>query len=107
MEEKKKLGQGPAFPCEVTTDENGIIKEFQTGNYSFMDFGMSKRFFAAAMAMQGLLAQAHEEYPQMKDMEGWNYEVIAKCAIKAADELLKQENEQMIKQFLTDEKINE
>lgn len=48
-----------------------------------------KTYFAAK-AMHGLLAQAHDEHPQTYDMEKWNYEVIAKCSIKAADELLKQ-----------------
>lgn len=39
----EKLGQEPAFACMYGTSENGYLQE-----------GMSKRFYAACMAMQGL-----------------------------------------------------
>lgn len=74
----KKLGNEPAFPVRYSSS------------------GMSKRFYAACAAMQGLLA--NELY--MKDATKYSVEnrlnlipEIIKNAYFCADELLKQENE--------------
>jgi hypothetical protein len=71
---KEKLGQEPAFAVAAFGNGEGIY-----------DSGMSKRFYAACAAMQGLYSN-----PAMV-----NYEVeeVIASAYAAADELLKQENE--------------
>ena len=70
-EEQKKSGQNPAFACVYGTYENGYLQE-----------GMSKRFYAACAAMQGLLAHYGLAYSEQHTKESY----------KLADELLKQEN---------------
>ena len=66
---KEKLGQEPAFPSENVSD------------------GMSKRFYAACAAMQGMIA------PSDYNLEILNAkEDIARHSFLLADELLKQEN---------------
>ncbi len=77
MSEKQKLGQEPAFANgnKNTKDSDG------TPN------GMSKRFYAACAAMQGMVAN--------QDTRSWahSYQDVIASAYKHADELLKQENE--------------
>ena len=66
---KEKLGQEPAFANNNTN-------------------GMSKRFYAACAAMQGLLANSN-----VKDLQYSFEDIIPKLAFMYADELLRQENE--------------
>lgn len=73
----KKLGQEPAFACA----NNGGCNE-----------GMSKRFYAATKILCALISNA-DRHSQDGDCEVWNYEHLTQIAFKAADELLKQENE--------------
>lgn len=80
----EKLGQEPAFPLDG---------EFANDALKSNNQGISKRFYVACAAMQGLLSQAQNVHPQESNMECWNYKIIAECAFKAADEFLKQENE--------------
>jgi len=47
--------------------------------------GLTKREYFAAMAMQGILAAPEECF-----INQWDYIGIAKCAVVAADALLKQ-----------------
>ena len=77
----EKLGQEKAFPLELV--RHGSNK------------GMSKRFYAACAAMQGLLA--NNDYIARK-LSTFNNKIedtdtIISDAYKLADELLKQENE--------------
>ena len=72
--ENQKLGQEPAFPNENT--------EFCQDPYCY---GMSKRFYAACAAMQGIAAM----HSTKSDIDN---EWICKTAFNMADELLKQEN---------------
>ena len=66
----EKLGQDPAFP------KQGVHSDI---------YGMSKRFYAACIAMQGILANSHIT-------TGLGYkEGIAESAFKMADALLKKE----------------
>lgn len=82
-----KNSEEPAFPVTYEIIEKCGDKP--------NPFGLTKREYFAAMAMQGLLAQAANEVPKEGTMHVWNYEAIAKYAVKAADELLKQlDNEQ-------------
>ena len=77
MENEKKLGQDPAFGFGYET------KDFRNGYIAIIPHkvdGMSKRFYAACIAMQALLTN----YP--------NYPEIIKESYDLADELLKQEN---------------
>lgn len=76
---KEKLGQESAFSNSETYNPNNM-----EANGMFSP-GMSKRFYAACAAMQGLYSN-----PAMV-----NYEVeeVIASAYAAADELLKQENE--------------
>lgn len=74
MENEKKLGQEPAF---ATYAEVQIQK------------GMSKRFYAACAAMQGILAaNKRSEFANIDNAS----ELIIKFSYEFADELLKQEN---------------
>ena len=68
----EKLGRGPAFPAN----------DDYYGNTGIHEIGMSKRFYAACMAMQGLMTNNDDPA----------YKYIAKASFKMADELLKQEN---------------
>lgn len=94
---EEKLGQETAFP---TKPQSVVI-----GNESYTYFdeklnqcvgyrnifgevqnnGMSKRFYAACMAMQGLFANSHPMFVNA------GMESLIKQAYYAADELLKQE----------------
>ena len=82
MSEKQKLGQEPAFANgnKNTKDSDG------TPN------GMSKRFYAACAAMQGLLSNSFVNTVLSQNPEVQNTEIVNK-AYAIADELLKQENE--------------
>ena len=72
---KEKLGQEPAF---ATSCENLQSQETWQS-------GMSKRFYAACAAMQGLISTG-------KYTENGAYNpVIGKISFKLADELLRQE----------------
>ena len=76
--ENKKLGQEPAFAqTMLTSQELDQLKE------GLLQFGMSKRFYAACAAMQGFISSGYEG----------SADVIAEMAYLFADELLKQENE--------------
>lgn len=92
--ESKKLGQDPAYPTEVTTNHNGSFSAKQTGNSTYLAPGMSKRFYAACAAMQGMLAShanpngAHPQHDSYQDIK----KAIETC-FKYADELLEQEDE--------------
>ena len=75
---KEKLGQEPAYP-EFEKDSKGE---------TLFVSGMSKRFYAACAAMQGLLA-----IQNIEEMKYSFEQIIPKLAFMYADELLKQENE--------------
>ena len=75
MSENKNLGQEPAFPNE----SNAYMQMPDC-------FGMSKRFYAACAAMQGLLSNPTTRRDNMTSLIMVSYEY--------ADELLKQENNQ-------------
>ena len=86
-----KLGQEPAFPNDNTMDCQPPYC-----------YGMSKRFYAACAAMQGLLAGDHATLQCDKSgdpafpihqINKYNFTKIAKNAFRLADELLKQENQ--------------
>ena len=79
MSEKQKLCQEPAFATSANLDREPIYQE-----------GMSKRFYAACAAMQGLCAVDDKgTFAIMKEV----YEKLIKHSYALADELLKQENE--------------
>ena len=84
---KEKLGQEPAFAngSKNLFDENGILN------------GMSKRFYAACDAMQGLIMNFPKER-MVNDgyIANSDYPELIKEAYELADELLKQENEWVI-----------
>lgn len=77
--ENKKLGQEPAFPSN----------DDKHGNCGIHEIGMSKRFYAACAAMQGLLANPNIKRPDHRDEQG--HIAFAKVCFQYADELLKQE----------------
>lgn len=80
MSENKKLGQEPAFP-ELTTEYDG-----QNRILPYQVPGMSKRFYAACMAMQGIMAGRNVVFDNMFTTR------VAKFSYELADELLKQES---------------
>ena len=79
--ENQKLGQEPAFPNENT--------EFCQDPYCY---GMSKRFYAACAAMQGILANQNGEYAVIGETTPKYAESLISHSYQFADELLKQEN---------------
>jgi hypothetical protein len=83
---KEKLGQEPAFSNSETYNPNNM-----EANGMFSP-GMSKRFYAACAAMQGLLANP-EIIKAMAQSIKTSDKDLAKASYAAADELLKQENE--------------
>lgn len=91
---KEKLGQEPAFP--FTRKE---MRQF--GEYTKNDCGISKRFYAACAAMQGILAGLYSDdtknslkhignLAEQEKIEITSY-IIGMC-YEFADELLKHEN---------------
>jgi len=77
---KEKLGQFPAFAIEyhkVTKEGNKRVRR------TILYPGMSKRFYAACCAMQGMLADLPKGISKIE---------IAESAFAFADELLKQED---------------
>ena len=76
--ENQKLGQEPAFSCTYEMKISGQNK------LCYHD-GMSKRFYAACAAMQGIATM----HSTKSDIDN---EWICKTAFNMADELLKQEN---------------
>ena len=89
MSEKQKLGQEPAFATSANLDREPIYQE-----------GISKRFYAACAAMQGLYSMAsnpdmYRSFEKWANSEKCNTisEYIVKQSYIAADELLKQENQ--------------
>ena len=81
---KEKIGQEPAFSA------------FQ-GEMHSTQIGMSKRFYAACAAMQGMLSSDIIMNTvvdiKTKTLKGFD-EIVAQMAYEFADELLKQENQQ-------------
>ena len=75
-----KLGQEPAFANTETYNPNNMECN---GTY---ESGMSKRFYAACAAMQGLIANSYIQCSTASDVD-----LISK-SYELADELLKQEN---------------
>ena len=75
----------PAFPVEVSIDENGNLRGSQTSNFSGFEMGLTKREYFTAKAMQGLLSNSE----WMKEYKGEKYlmqkEIIAKVAVRIAD----------------------
>lgn len=98
----KKRGQEPAFPVECSWDENGL-KGKQTSNYSGFEMGMSKRFYAACKAMEGILSNPNLKHLRCDEYGDSTYPITLRYtfnkkklinnSFEIADELLKQENE--------------
>ena len=80
----------PAFPVEVSTDENGNLRGSQTSNFSGFELGLSKREYFVAKAMHAILSNPE----WMKEYKGDKYlmqkKVVASVAIGYADEVLKE-----------------
>lgn len=77
LTEDEKIGQEPAFP---TYEQQGNPICWNT------EIGMSKRFYAACAAMQGILANSPDGVSSVHARD------YANMAYDIADELLKQEN---------------
>lgn len=73
---EEKLGQEPAFACAT---ENGY------------QAGISKRFYAACAAMNGLLSDPSITKPRIGNKE--EHIAFANVCFQYADALLKQENQ--------------
>lgn len=89
--EKERLGQEPAYPLP-----NGIEIYYDGGEVSVSpENGMTKRFYAACTAMQGLISNpdlASQIYNQFGEVKSADvYKITCKTAYLIADELLKQE----------------
>lgn len=85
-----KAKQTPAFPVEVSTDENGKLRGSSTSKYSGYEMGLTKQEYFTAKAMQALLSNPE----WMKEYKGDKYlmqkETVARISISMADEVLKQ-----------------
>ena len=81
---KEKLGQTPAFP------------NVEVGSLCSVEEGMSKRFYAACAAMNGMLAHSTRYHCRKEDGDlTWKQGMI-KESYELADELLKKENDEQI-----------
>ena len=87
-----KTKNTPAFPVEISLDENGNIRGAQTSNYSGFELGLTKREYFAAKAMHAILSNPE----WMKEYKGDKYlmqkSIVAGVAIGYADEVLKELN---------------
>lgn len=85
-----KTKNTPAFPVEVSYNEDGTIIGSQTSNYSGFELGLSKREYFVAKAMHAILSNPE----WMKEYKGDKYlmqkKVVASVAIGYADEVLKE-----------------
>lgn len=83
-----KTNNTPAFPVEVSMDDNGNLRGSQTSNFSGFEMGLTKREYFAAKAMQGLLSNPE----WMKEYKGEKYlmqsDIVAEVALKTADNIL-------------------
>ena len=90
--ENEKLGQEAAFPDPARCAEQSISNQSPWANPS----GMSKRFYAACAAMQGILSNT-DLMTKVHEVSNSKNEdpklVVIRNAYEFADELLKQENE--------------
>lgn len=77
----------PAFPVEVSVDENGNLRGSQTSNFSGFEMGLTKREYFAAKALQGLMVQSIPG-SHNSNSEQWNKE-RAKFAVDMADAVLR------------------
>lgn len=84
----EKLGTEPAFPC----DEYGFVNSDMPFNQVSQNFGMTKRFYAACAAMQGLLANPDwaKTAKISDDFDEYKTRVV-NAAFEISEELLKQE----------------
>ena len=89
---KNKLGQESAFVQPFCMDKEGNF--YTPRERSIEDSGMSKRFYAACAAMQGLLANPYLMESLANDAKSTQEAQlrIIKASYQYADELLKQEN---------------
>lgn len=85
---EEKLGQEPAFPSKGNATCRSLSGYASYQNLKFE--GMSKRFYAACAAMQGILANPSIKLTLGPDKPNENDRLI-KVAYSLADELLKQE----------------
>ena len=83
--ENQKLGQEPAFACTYEMNISGQ-------NKLYYHDGMSKRFYAACAAMQGILANQNGEYSVIGETNQRYAEHLISQSYQFADELLKQES---------------
>ena len=91
MDKEKKLGQEPIFPANYRRIGNNRFKVANEKDlkdpFSIIETtgGISKRFYAACTAMQGLLANCD------KDTISLSPNQVAQLSYQYADELLEQE----------------
>jgi hypothetical protein len=94
-----KLGQEPAYPffeANASGYGNTVVVDTPTGRlYLPFQSGVSKRFYAACAAMQGILAGSiMDSVINISDAKDIPRDtVVATMAYEFADELLKQENQ--------------
>lgn len=99
----EKLGQEPAFPMKLNqvigqtsynfTDENGNEQIGHYNNYADIVYqGMSKRFYAACAAMQGILSGM--DCQSMVGYRSTDTSGVVELSYLMADELLKQEDKE-------------
>lgn len=83
-----KTKNTPAFPVEVSVNENGELRGSQTSNFSGFEMGLTKREYFTAKAMHAILSNPE----WMKEYKGDKYlmqkRVVAEVAIGYADEVL-------------------
>jgi hypothetical protein len=84
-----KTKNTPAFPVEISLDENGNIRGAQTSNYSGFEMGLSKREYFTAKAMQGLLSNPEWMKVYGKEKYLMKADIVAEVSARMADECLK------------------
>ena len=83
------LKKQPAFPVEVSTDENGNLRGSQTSNFSGYEMGITKLEYFAAKAMQALLSNPEWMKVYEKEKYLMQYEIVANVSVEMAEAVLK------------------
>jgi len=84
-----KTKNTPAFPVEVSVNENGELRGSQTSNFSGFEMGLTKREYFTAKAMQGLLSNPEWMKVYQKEKYLMQSQIVAEVATNMADECLK------------------
>jgi len=83
-----KTKNAPAFPVEVSVNENGELRGSQTSNFSGFEMGLTKREYFTAKAMQAILSNPEWMKVYEKEKYLMQSQIVAEVAVSYADQVL-------------------